>query len=131
MARNNLQGQLPQPDAPHHLFVYGTLRDQDDAVKAELHGADIDTTGRYPTIYPEEGNTVTGEVFPVDDEEQMAALDTYEGAPVLYKRLETASGIELYVGHPNHLWCYRADYEFEESAMEEWVSDLQVVIVDD
>lgn len=128
MSKTATADRLPNPDAPHHLFVYGTLRDRDNAVTATLHGADKDDTGRYPTIYPDEGSTVTGDVFPVTDENELAELDTYEGVPVLYKRLETANGIELYVGHPSHLWCQHADYQFDEAAMESWVSDLTVVI---
>ena len=98
------------------LFVYGTLRQghansarlgldgQCDVVNnVQLPGYVLFNLGWFPGIQPGEG-TVTGDLFMVP-EDRFPALDSYEGAPDLYRR-ETVTigehtGVQVYIYNGN------------------------------
>lgn len=109
---------------PEKLFVYGTLKDEGSP--AVLEGFVKRSDGPFPTIQPEPGYKVEGEVIDVDD---IADLDRYEGCEPrypnrsLYWRLPIVDGsVHVYIGNPEHgryLWqdqSWGTDYTRDEVA---------------
>lgn len=86
------------------LLVYGTLKyggSNSDLLKGayymgprKVRGYDMHSiVGKFPGIVPGEG-TVSGEVYIIDEEKQLPAIDALEDAGFLYYRdqVETTSG---------------------------------------
>lgn len=101
------------------LFVYGTLvGNYENAKNATLTNARKEGL----CVTPDPESEVKGEVIEVDDEE-LAALDRYEGTPTNYKRVDIDNGIEVYVGNPEYR---RVDHDYEN--LEDEFADSRVVI---
>ncbi len=80
---------------PHAVFVYGTLRkgeraehylqDSNYCGKFHLKNAAMYNLGSYPGIIEQQGESVVGEVYFVDDD-TLERMDRYEGNGRLYER---------------------------------------------
>lgn len=106
-----------------HLFVYGTLRLGQPAdlsrsgrvlfVRPDRISGTIYDLGWYPGVKLPENHSmfspsspsVSGDVFLIEDESEIARLDNYEGYPSLYNRMvvQTESGLPV--------WVYTYNYE--------------------
>ncbi|WP_148689071.1 gamma-glutamylcyclotransferase family protein [Methanopyrus sp. SNP6] len=85
---------------PERVFAYGTLTDPEMVVgvlnrlpmiiyPAVLEGYELaleDVEGRYNTIREREGSKVKGALLAGLSDEDVRAIDRYEGYPVLYER---------------------------------------------
>ncbi|WP_456482022.1 gamma-glutamylcyclotransferase family protein [Methanopyrus sp.] len=85
---------------PERVFAYGTLTDPEVVVSvldrlptivypAVLEGYELaleDVGGRYNTIREREGSEVKGALLVGLSDEDIRAIDRYEGYPVLYER---------------------------------------------
>lgn len=113
----------------NELFVYGTLR-RDDAEETKLADMRRDDTDPYPTIYPEIGRTVEGQIIEVDDWE---ALDRYEGRvpsdpeKSLYWRLSTATGVQVYVGNPRSPFALDWSHDLTYDEAKDYMKRVEVI----
>ena len=111
------------------VFVYGTLRGT--GRKATLAGFSKDDTAQFPTIYPDPGHRVEGEVITVSHVE-LAQMDHYEGfhperpERSLYVRMETADGSYVYVANVEQHDAWDVSYEMDE--VEEQLAECAVVL---
>ena len=98
-------------DTIDHIFVYGTLRRGQGACKTfglEEHGEFVGTfkadgwgmytLGGFPGVRAEEGQSIIGDIFKVNDPKLMDHLDRYEGEGSLYFRKVTeVNGIKCWI----------------------------------
>lgn len=119
---------LTYEDAHEYVFVYGTLRDG-SGYSAELGGFRKDDTGRFPTLIPNPDCTVDGEVHKVT-RARLEQLDTYEGVPRLYKRVEGPMGVWVYIGDPARLGS-DGRLTFEQDYLEERMSEATLTLAAD
>ena len=111
-----------------YVFVYGTLVDG-SGYRAELEGWRKDTSGSYPTLLPNPDGVVTGEVHKVSPA-RLDQLDTYEGVPHLYKRLEAPMGVYVYVGDPARLGS-ESRLVFEQEHLQACMEDATLTLAAD
>lgn len=116
------------------LFVYGTLQDM-HSPKAILHGFRKQTDFRYPTIAPEAGESVEGQLTTVDD---WGSKDHYEGCrpddpdDSLYWRLEV-DGAFVYVGNPEYVERHGQDswdVSYTRSDVVDALDDATLEVID-
>jgi gamma-glutamylcyclotransferase (GGCT)/AIG2-like uncharacterized protein YtfP len=111
-----------------YVFVYGTLQDGSGS-HAELAGWRKDNTGRYPTLVPDPDGVVTGELHKVTPA-RLEQLDSYEGVPRLYKRVEAPMGVWVYIGDPQRLGSH-VEVPFEQSYLEERMNEATLTLAAD
>lgn len=116
------------PTEHEYVFVYGTLMD-DTGYGATLEGFRKDTSGRYPTLIPNPDGSVSGEIHKVT-EARLSQLDTYEGVPRLYKRVEAPMGVHVYIGDPDLLGSH-ASLTFDEEHLQECMDEAALTLAAD
>lgn len=108
----------------HNVFVYGTLKDGrgnhglltspttiklGEATVKNLNLFYSHGTSGFPVSHVDEGSTITGEVYSVDDDTKLN-LDYLESIPHMYTREETTATMidgtvvetEFYLGTPDY-----------------------------
>lgn len=119
---------LTYTDTAEYVFVYGTLRDG-SGYSAELTDFRKDDSGRFPTLIPNPDGVVSGEVHKVTAA-RLEQLDTYEGVPRLYKRVEAPMGVYVYIGDPELLGA-EGGLKFDQQHLEECMNDATLTLAAD
>lgn len=100
------------------LFTYGTLMDSEKESDSYVFGSLYDL-GNFPGIKLTGNNMIPGQVIEVTDEE-LEALDMYEGCPFLYSRKKIIA-YDKNLDSKDEVWIYEYNGDIEKySEISRW-----------